>query len=87
MLKLDGRGIRDEAEAATVLGMKGRSTFPAKKALDQGRRLGHDGIARAIHLLSDADLTFRGFGKTWPEDLVMEVLVARLCRLAPARRR
>jgi hypothetical protein len=65
--------------------MKGRSTFPAKKALDQGRRLGHDGVARAIELLAEADLTFRGFGKDWPPDLVMEVLVARLCRLAPAR--
>jgi DNA polymerase-3 subunit delta len=87
MLKLDGRNIRDEAEAAAVLGMKGKSTFPAKKAMEQGRRLGHEGVARAIHLLSEADLTFRGFGKDWPEDLVMEVLVARLCRLAPARRR
>jgi DNA polymerase-3 subunit delta len=87
MLKLDGRNLRDEAEAAAVLGMKGRSTFPAKKAMDQGRRLGHDGIARAIALLAEADLTFRGFGKDWPQDLVMEVLVARLCRLAPARRR
>lgn len=87
MLKLDGLGVRDETAAATALGMKGRSTFPAKKAMDQGRRLGHEGVARAIHLLHEADLTFRGFGKTWPEDLVMEVLVARLCRLAPAKRR
>ncbi|HEX4904963.1 MAG TPA: DNA polymerase III subunit delta [Acidimicrobiales bacterium] len=86
MLKLDGRDVRTETEAAEILGMK-RSTFPAKKAMEQGRRLGHDGVARAIHLLSEADLTFRGFGKDWPEDLVMEVLVARLCRLAPARRR
>jgi DNA polymerase-3 subunit delta len=85
MLRLDGAGARDEAEAATVLGMKGRSTFPAKKALDQGRRLGHDGVVRAIQLLAEADLTLRGFGKSWPEDIVMEVLVARLCRLAPAR--
>lgn len=87
MLRLDGTGVRDESEAAVVLGMKGRSTFPAKKAMDQGRRLGHDGIARAIGLLAEADLTLRGFGKSWPDDVVMEVLVARLCRLAPARRR
>ena len=86
MLKLDGRNVRAESEAAEILGMK-RSTFPAKKAMEQGRRLGHDGVARAIHLLSEADLTFRGFGKDWPQDLVMEVLVARLCRLAPGRRR
>jgi DNA polymerase-3 subunit delta len=87
MLKLDGLNVRSEADAATALGMKGGSTFRAKKAMEQARRLGHDGVARAIHLLHDADLAFRGFGKTWPEDLVMEVLVARLCRLAPARGR
>lgn len=87
MLRLDGRGIRDEAEAAGILGMKGKSTYPAKKAMDQGRRLGHDGVARAIQLLAEADLTLRGFGKDWPEVTVMEVLVARLCRLSPARGR
>lgn len=84
MLRLDGANVHNEAAAAVALGMKGRSTFPAKKALDQGRRLGHDGVARAINLLAEADLTLRGFGKTWPDDIVMEVLVARLCRLAPA---
>jgi DNA polymerase III delta subunit len=65
--------------------MKGKSTFPAKKAMDQGRRLGHEGVSRAIQLLAEADLTLRGFDKDWPEDLVMEVLVARLCRLRPGR--
>ena len=35
MLALDGAEVRTEKEAAAVLGMKG-STFPAKKALDQG---------------------------------------------------
>lgn len=87
MLRLDGTGVRDESEAAAILGMKGRSTFPAKKAMDQGRRLGHEGVARAIALLAEADLTLRGFGKSWPDDVVMEVLVARLCRLSPAKRR
>ena len=82
MLRLDG-----EADAAAALGMKSRSTYPAKKAMDQGRKLGHDGIARAIQLLADADLDLRKLKKDWPEDLVMEVLVARLCRLSPARRR
>jgi len=80
MLRLDGRGVRTEAEAAEILGMK-RSTFPARKAMEQGRRLGHDGVARAIQLLADADLDLRKLRKDWPEDLVMEVLVARLCRL------
>jgi DNA polymerase-3 subunit delta len=84
MLRLDGAGCRDEAQAAEALGMKG-STFPAKKALTQSRRLGHDGIAEAIRLLAEADLDLRGFRKDWPEELVMEVLVARLSRLGPRR--
>jgi DNA polymerase-3 subunit delta len=86
MLKLDGRGVANEAEAAAALGMKGKSTFPAKKAMDQARRLGHEGVSRAIQLLAEADLTLRGFDKDWPPDLVMEVLVARLCRLRPTGR-
>ena len=47
MLALDGAGARNEKDAAAVLGMKG-STFPAKKALDQGRRLGGDKVAQAV---------------------------------------
>lgn len=86
MLRLDGAGVADEAQAAEVLGMKG-STFPAKKALTQSRRLGHDGVAEAFRLLSEADLDLRTFTKDWPEDLVMEVLVARLSRLRPRGRR
>jgi DNA polymerase-3 subunit delta len=79
MLRLDGARVANDKDAAAVLGMKG-STFPAKKALNQGRRLGHDGVARALALLANADLDLRGRsgleGRT-----VMEVLVARLSRL------
>jgi DNA polymerase-3 subunit delta len=84
MLRLDGSGVRHEAEAAALLRTK---PYPAKKAMTQARKLGHDGIARAIGLLADADLDMRKLRKDWPEDLVMEVLVARLCRLVPSRRR
>ena len=80
MLRLDGAGARDENEAAALLGT--RSTFPAKKALAQSRRLGPSGVRRAITLLADADLDVRG-ARAWPDTLVMEVLVARLSRLAP----
>jgi DNA polymerase-3 subunit delta len=85
MLKLDGSDARDEASAAAVLGIKG-STFPARKALDQSRKLGSPGVQRAIGLLADADLDLRG-AKDWPDELVMEVLVARLTKLAPSPRR
>lgn len=76
MLRLDGAPVTGERDAAELLGMKG-STFPAKKALGQVRRLGHDRIIRAVDLLHQADLDLRG-GKAWPDRLVLEVLVARL---------
>ena len=84
MLRLDGAGIADPAGAAEALGLK--STYPAKKALEQGRRLGHDGVAAAVALLAGADADLRGT-KGWPEVLVLEVLVARLSRLAARPRR
>jgi len=80
MLMLDGAEVAGEKDAARVLGLKG-STFPARKALTQARKLGHDGVVRAVDLLAGADLDLRG-GKAWPDDLVLEVLVARLARLA-----
>ena len=80
MLALDGAGVGSEKEAAELLGMKG-STFPARKALDQGRRLGRAKLARAVELLAQADVDLRG-AKAWPDELVLEVLVARLAFLA-----
>lgn len=80
MLALDGAPVTGEKDAAELLGLRG-STFPARKALVQARRLGHDRVLRAIDLLAEADLDLRG-AKAWPEGLVMEVLVARLARLS-----
>jgi DNA polymerase-3 subunit delta len=82
MLRLDGAAVRDESQAAALLGT---APFPAKKALAQSRRLGTPGVARAITLLSDADLALRG-AQAWPEGLVLEVLVARLSKLTGRRR-
>jgi len=83
MLRLDGSGIRTEAEAAAALGM---APFPARKAMTQAGRLGTKGIARAIELLARADLDLKGL-REWPDYLVLEVLVARLSRLGTARAR
>ena len=80
MLRLDGAGIADERQAAEVLGMRG-STFPARKLLGQTRKLGPDGVARAIGLLAEADMALRGT-LDWSDELVMEVLVARLASLS-----
>jgi len=84
ILRLEGSGAADDKQAAALLGLTG-STFPAKKALAQARRLGHDGAARAIILLSEADLALKGT-IDWPPELVLEVLVARLSRLGPRAR-
>lgn len=83
VLTLDGAGATSEGQAAAALGIEaGRSTFPAKKALATWRRWGSDGAARAIQLIADADLDLRG-ESTWPGETVLEILVARLCRIAP----
>lgn len=81
LLKLDGSDARSEADAAEILGIKG---FPAKKSLDQYRRLGAGGTRRAFELVAQADLDLRGATALEPE-WVMEVLVARLARLSRAR--
>jgi DNA polymerase III subunit delta len=78
---LDGIGAVSDAEAAAASGL---SPFPAKKALNQARRLGHDKVVEMVRLAADADLDLRGqIG--WPPELVLEVLVGRLARLSPKR--
>jgi DNA polymerase III subunit delta len=84
LLSLDGSGARDETTAAAAMGIK--PGFPAKKAFDQYRKMGGGAVTRAVGLLAQADLDLRG-AKEWPEELVMEVLVARLSRLAGSGRR
>ena len=80
ILRLDGAEVTGEKDAAAVLGLKG-STFPARKALGQARKLGHDRIVRMIDMVAEADLDLRG-GKAWPDHLVLEVLVARLATMS-----
>jgi len=82
MLRLDGADVTGGEEAAQLLGM--RSAFPAKKALEQSRRLGGERIRQAITLLATADLDLRG-QSALPAELVLEILVARLARLQRAR--
>ena len=91
MLALDGAGVADERGAAQLLGMKG-STFPARKALEQSRRLGSERLADGMALLAQADLDLKG-ARTFGADAaasgatVMEVLVARLASRSPRRGR
>ena len=63
---------------------RARRSRPARRS-SQARKLGHDRIVRMLDLLAEADLDLRG-GKAWPDDLVLEVLVARLATMSPLRR-
>jgi DNA polymerase-3 subunit delta len=84
LLRVDGPDITTEAQAAAALGIaKGRSTFPAKKALRSARTYGSAAIADAVGLVARAELDLKG-ARDLPGEVVLEVLVARLCRLARA---
>jgi DNA polymerase-3 subunit delta len=78
LARLDGIDAENETDAADALGIK--PGFPARKALQQYRKLGGGRVQRAIDLLAAADLDLRG-AKELPDDVVMDVLVARLSRL------
>jgi DNA polymerase-3 subunit delta len=84
MLKLDSPDIRTEAQAAEALGIH---PFRAKKAMTQLAKIGPQAAADAVVLLAQADLDLRGASSLRADGvddgvLVLEILVARLCRLA-----
>ena len=81
MLRLDGLEVRSKDQAAEILGMH---SFPASKAMAAGRKLGSARVAEAITLLADTDLDLRGDSEL-PGEMVLEVLVARLCSRAGRR--
>jgi DNA polymerase-3 subunit delta len=82
LLRVDSPSIRTEGDAAAAMGIaSGRSTYPAKKALSTVRRWGSASVAEALGLVADAELDLKG-ASAWPPEAVLEVLVARLCRLA-----
>lgn len=59
VLRLDDPAIRSSADAIAALGGKVKE-FPARKALDQARALGADGIRQAFDALYQADLDLKG---------------------------
>jgi DNA polymerase-3 subunit delta len=82
VLRVQSPDIATEAQAAQALGIaKGRSTFPARKALDAARRLGMRGSGDAVVALAEAELALKG-KLEWEPEAVLDVLVARLCRLS-----
>lgn len=84
MARLDGPGVPDVATAASLIGAKSR--YVAEKALAQARVLGSERIGDAIELVAGADADLRG-GSGMPAPAVMDVLVARLARLAGVSRK
>jgi DNA polymerase-3 subunit delta len=83
MARLDGANVAGEAEAAALLGI---AAYPARKALSQSRRLGTDALLRMLGLVADAEVDLKG-RSSWPEELILEVLVARLARVGRPTRR
>ena len=75
-----GRVGRDHARAGSR-GPRAAQHISGQEGPGPGRRLGSARIARAITLLAEADLDLRG-ATGLPGEVVLEVLVARLSRLA-----
>ncbi len=82
MLRMDGEEPVSSEEAAGILGI--RSSFVARKATDQSKRLGRSRLRQAIVLLGEADADIRGATALAPE-AVVELLVSRLSRLSHVR--
>lgn len=78
LMKLDGASIGSRDDAAKVLGM---APYPAEKLMRLARTLGPERIRQQVLLVAQADLDLRGANE-WPDELVLEVLVARLARLS-----
>lgn len=81
LLKLDGAEVRSRDDAAKLVGM---APFPAEKLMKLARQVGGERIAQQVLLVADADLDLRGASE-WPDELILEVLVARLARLSVRR--
>lgn len=79
IVRLDGAEYSSHVDVMEMLRMK--SDFQAKKTIEQAQRLGSENLRQIMQLLADADVQLRG-EREWPGELVMEVLVARLCRLS-----
>ena len=80
LARLDGADLSTKESIEVAAGVKG---FPAQKSFTTYRAIGHDGVRRAFDLLAAADSDLRG-GTGLDEDVVMDVLIARLARLAPS---
>ncbi|MFZ9795906.1 MAG: DNA polymerase III subunit delta [Ilumatobacteraceae bacterium] len=81
-LRLDGSGAADPVQAMALI--NSRSDFQGRKYLELSRALGSTKVTDAVHLLARADRALRG-GTGLENEVVLEVLVARLSRLLPPK--
>jgi len=80
LLVLDDPSIRSAEDAAAALGGR-TSPNAARFRLRQAKALGTDGLRQAFDHLAQADLDIKG-ERAIPQDVVMELLVARLAELS-----
>ena len=78
LARLDADTVTTVDDAHRIWG--GKSSYPAKKALEATRALGPDGFGRAFAELHRADVGIKG-ATGLPEDAVLEIAVARLANL------
>ena len=78
LARLDADTVNTVDDAHRVWG--GKSSYPAKKALEATRALGTDGFVRAFAELHRADVGIKG-ATGLPEGAVLEITVARLANL------
>ena len=78
LARLDADGVQTVDDAHRIWG--GKSTYPAKKALEAARALGSEGFTRAFAQLHRADVGIKG-ATGLPAETLLEITVARLARL------
>ncbi len=78
LARLDTDSVNTVDDAHRIWG--GKSSYPAKKALEATRALGPEGLERAFAELHRADVGIKG-ATGLPEGAVLEIAVARLANL------
>ena len=81
-LRLDGSGASDPSQAMALIGS--RSDYQGRKYLELSRVLGPKKMFDAVQLLARSDRALRG-GTGLENEVVLEIMIARLSRLQPAR--
>lgn len=78
--RLDGSGVRSGDDVAALLGV---SPYPGKRLFALSKKMAHTNVVTALDLIGEADLDLKGLSGL-SEQAIVEVLVARLCRVVKA---